>query len=683
MTRAVHTPATQPTVHLVFKTHLDVGFTDFARRIVAGYFSKYIPAALRLARELRDRGGAERFVWTTGSWLIYEYLEEADRVQRRAMERGITAGDIAWHALPFTTHTELMDADLFQFGLTLSQELDQRFGKRTIAGKMTDVPGHTRAMVPLLAEAGVEFIHIGVNPASRPPAVPPLFVWRHSDGTDVIMMYGVGYGAAAGVAGLTDRIQFAHTGDNAGPPSSAAVVEAFKQVRQQFPQATVRASTLDAYARQLRSVKAQLPVVTGELGDTWIHGVGTDPQKVAQYRALSRWRLTQPDSPARRRLSRSLLLVAEHTWGMDVKTHLADYQNYARRDFERARRKDRAAGPLPAKFAYAAKFIKPNDPPSYSKLERSWAEQRAYITQAVRALPTGRAVLQSLKPHRPVTTGWEVVRDWMAALEFPGYTVRFDSLTGAVVSLQDKATGCDWAGLRHPLGWFRYQTFSQKDYDRYLQTYNINMDQQWCWEWAIPDFSKPGMASARSPSRFWQPRVQRAWRKADRLLLELSGPATAVRRWGCPAQLTLEIRFPEVEWTLQWFGKPANRLPEALWFSFVPRVPLRAPWWLDKMGQLISPGEIIKNGNRKLHAIQRGVGCDVAEGRLWLESLDAPLVAPGAPGLLQFDNVLPNLKGGMHFNLFNNIYGTNFPMWFADDAQFRFRFKLERKQKKS
>jgi len=25
------------------------------------------------------------------------------------MEEGILAGDIAWHALPFTTHSELMD----------------------------------------------------------------------------------------------------------------------------------------------------------------------------------------------------------------------------------------------------------------------------------------------------------------------------------------------------------------------------------------------------------------------------------------------------------------------------------------------------------------------------------------------------------------------------------------------
>ena len=668
------TPA--KTVHLVFKTHLDIGFTDSARRVVAGYFNRYIPAALRLARELRERGGPERFVWTTGSWLIYEYLEQADRAQRRVMEEGIAAGEIVWHALPFTTHTELLDADLFRFGLTLSQELDRRFGRQTIAGKMTDVPGHTRAMIPLLAEAGVEFFHIGDNPASRPPAVPPLFVWRHDDGSEVVVMYGVGYGAAGRVPGLADSLNFAHTGDNLGPPNCAAVRATFDQVRQQFPDATVRASTLDAFARQLRAVKAQLPVVTGELGDTWIHGVGTDPRKVAQFRALSRWRLTQPESPARHRFSRALLLVAEHVWGLDVKTHLGDYVNYARADFDRALRRDRVPATLPSEFAYTAKFKQNGGRHSYSKLERSWAEQRAYISQALHALPSGRRALAPLRPQRPTTAGWTAVRDRRAVLDFTAYTIRLDPVTGALVSLREKATGREWAGPRNPLGWCRYQTFSQADYDRYRRTYNINMTDRECWEWAIPDFSKPGMAAAGAPARFWQPRLRRVWRQADRLLLELAGPVPAVRRWGCPAELTIEIRFPELEWTLQWFGKPANRLPEALWFSFVPRVPITAPWWLDKMGQLISPLAVVKDGNQKLHAIQRGVCCEVAGGRLWIESLDAPLVAPGAPGLLRFDSQPPPLRGGMHFNLFNNLWGTNFPQWSGADARFRFKWNF-------
>jgi len=75
---------------------------------------------------------------------------------------------------------------LFEFGLSLSQELDARFGRQTIAAKMTDVPGHTRGIVPLLAQAGVKFLHIGVNPASTVPGVPPLFRWQDPSGAEIV-----------------------------------------------------------------------------------------------------------------------------------------------------------------------------------------------------------------------------------------------------------------------------------------------------------------------------------------------------------------------------------------------------------------------------------------------------------------------------------------------------------------
>ena len=54
--------------------------------------------------------GDERYVWTTGSWLLYEYLEQATPQDRKRMEQAIAKGDIAWHALPFSWQTEMMHA---------------------------------------------------------------------------------------------------------------------------------------------------------------------------------------------------------------------------------------------------------------------------------------------------------------------------------------------------------------------------------------------------------------------------------------------------------------------------------------------------------------------------------------------------------------------------------------------
>src|SRR5215469_11873074 len=185
-------------VLVMFKCHFDAGFADTQAAIVHRYFAEFFPRAMELARQLRD-SGKHRYVWTTGSWLLYEYLEQATPEQRTRMEKAISDGDIAWHALPFTWETELLDASLISGGIGLSQALDKRFGRITTGAKMTDVPGHTRGLIVPLAEQGVRFLDIGVNDASTPPQVPPIFLWKAPGGASLAVMYHRGYGAVTKV----------------------------------------------------------------------------------------------------------------------------------------------------------------------------------------------------------------------------------------------------------------------------------------------------------------------------------------------------------------------------------------------------------------------------------------------------------------------------------------------------
>ncbi len=84
-----------------------------------------------------------------------------------------------------------------------------------------------------------------------------------------------------------------------------------------------------------------LPVVTQEIGDTWIYGCASDPLKVARYRELARLRENwiakgafQVGDATDLQLLRHLLLEAEHTWGTDTKTWL-DFDNYKPADLAR------------------------------------------------------------------------------------------------------------------------------------------------------------------------------------------------------------------------------------------------------------------------------------------------------------------------------------------------------------
>ena len=112
----------------MFKCHFDAGFIDTQTAVVHRYFSQYFPQAITIAEQSRQSGD-HRYVWTTGSWLLYEYLEQASPQDRRRMEQAIAQGDIAWHAIPFSWQTEMMDASMISAGISLSHSLDARFGR--------------------------------------------------------------------------------------------------------------------------------------------------------------------------------------------------------------------------------------------------------------------------------------------------------------------------------------------------------------------------------------------------------------------------------------------------------------------------------------------------------------------------------------------------------------------------
>jgi hypothetical protein len=121
-----------------------------------------------------------------------------------------------------------------------------------------------------------------------------------------------------------------------------------------------------------------------------------------------------------------------------------------------------------------------------------------------------------------------------------------------------------------------------------------------------------------------------------------------------------------------WFQKPPTRLPEALWLSFHPIAPDPNGWRLEKSGEIVSPLDVVRCGNRHMHALSRGFGYEDQSGTLLVDTLDAPLVALGSKSPLYFSNNQPDLPAGIHCNLFNNAWGTNYIMWFGENMKFRF-----------
>lgn len=659
-------------VHVVAKAHLDLGFTALASEVAARYVTDFFPRAIDTATDLRATGRAERLVWTTGSWVLHHALGAGSAQQCNAVAAAVRRGDLAWHALPLTTHTELMDAELVRVGLGISAELDARFGRVTSAAKMTDVPGHTRGLVPLLAEAGITFLHIGVNPAWPMPDVPPVFRWRAPDGTEVVVAYQAGgYGGEVVVPGCDEALAFLHAGDNLGPPTPDEVVAAHRALAARYPGGKVRGSTLDAFARALAAsgAVARLPVVTAEIGDPWIFGAASDPQKVSAYRDLLDRRRGLPD---RRAVDRTLLLVAEHTWGLDQKEAMPDVEHWDRAGLAHVRAT-----------------------PEGQRFERSWAEQRDYVDEAGRLL---RDHQEADGDHRGGNVGaapaavprWPVGDDGVPlggfvalapgeVVEGGGWQVAVDPGTGALDTLVDLVGGRRLAGSGHLLGLLSYQSFDEADYDRFYSGLSPAADDEW---WARRDNTKPGIDAAGAVSGRWGATVTGTWlaRQAagswHTVLVRLTLAGTASQRLGAPAEAWARWSWrdaaDEVELDLWWEHKRANRLPEALWCSFSPRVDEPDRWTVDKLGQAVSPLDVVRRGGRSLHAVGQGMAYAGPEGALRICTVDAPLVAPGGPNLLDADPPLPDMAEGFAVLLHDNCWGTNFPMWSEGPARFRF-----------
>jgi hypothetical protein len=252
-------------------------------------------------------------------------------------------------------------------------------------------------------------------------------------------------------------------------------------------------------------------------------------------------------------------------------------------------------------------------------------------------------------------------------------------VTGAICRLRNKKTGRDWADPRHPLALFSYQTLSQDDYDRFFTEY-LKSDASW----ARKDFGKPGIDRFGAESRTWLPVVSECRRGSDangqRIVARLKVDDPAAQKSGrvaWPEKMYFEVILPDaapvVEICFSWFGKSANRMPEALWLSFQPLTRDPRAWRLDKAGASISPLDVVTGGNRAMHAVLGGARYHGPEGSLAIETLDAPVVALGERMPVHFTRNQPDLAQGLHFNLFNNGWGTNYVQWFGEDMRFRFR----------
>ena len=144
-------------------------------------FHTHFPAAIATAAAARDQGRYE-YKWMTQAWLVNAYrhcntttinldgpghpsaIICPNATALQSFEKAVRQGDIVWHAFPFNAEFETMDPSIIDAAFDMVNREDEYFGHahRTTVSQR-DVPGLTRAAIPLLSKRNVSAVSVGEN----------------------------------------------------------------------------------------------------------------------------------------------------------------------------------------------------------------------------------------------------------------------------------------------------------------------------------------------------------------------------------------------------------------------------------------------------------------------------------------------------------------------------------------
>jgi hypothetical protein len=277
---------------LVFKTHFDIGYTDYAEAVVQKYSTSMMQNAFDIIEKNKGLAPEKQFVWTVSGWPMSKMLSQSEPAVKLQVENALKDGHFVVHALPFSLETESSDLEMLVRGLNVSSSISRNYGlSMPYDAKMSDVPSHSWVLPTLLTHAGVKILHIGCNPASQSPDVPVLFWWQGPDNSKLMTMY---WAKSYGTSLLPPPnwpykswLAIMQTNDNSGPPSPEDVDKYLAELRKYAPNAKVKIGRISDFYDAIIKENPQLPVVRGDMPDTWIHGFMSMPREVKDSRKVS------------------------------------------------------------------------------------------------------------------------------------------------------------------------------------------------------------------------------------------------------------------------------------------------------------------------------------------------------------------------------------------------------------
>jgi len=338
-------------VYLLHHSHVDIGYTHVQTEVEQKHW-QYYKQVIDLARETVDYPPGSAFKWNAEVlWAVDSYLKQASAEEIEAFIDAVKKGWIGLDALYGNELTALCRPEELVRLVDFAQTLRQRFGVTIDTAMITDVPGYTWGIVPVLAKSGVKYFSVGPNRGHRIGYTLSTwgdkpFYWESPSGQDSILCWVAGEGYSFFHSGRLDggrlfnylkrlsdseypydmvQLRYSIGGDNGPPDPDLSDFVKDWNAKYAYPRLIV-ATTTEMFREFERRYADQIPKVRGDFTPYWEDGAGSSAAETAINREAAErlvqsetlWAMLNPaEYPAElfREAWRNVILYDEHTWG--------------------------------------------------------------------------------------------------------------------------------------------------------------------------------------------------------------------------------------------------------------------------------------------------------------------------------------------------------------------------------
>ena len=338
-------------IYILHHSHVDIGYTHVQTEVERKHW-QYFKQVIDLARKTADYPAGSAFKWNVEVlWAVDSFLKQASPADIQAFADAVKKGWIGLDALYGNELTALCRPEELVHLVDYAQMLRQRFDVTIDSAMITDVPGYTWGIVPVLAQSGVKYFSVGPNRGHRIGYTLSTwgdkpFYWESPSGRDSILCWVAGEGYSYFHSGRLDggrlfdylkrlgnseypydmiQLRYSIGGDNGPPdPDMSDFVKDWNE-KYAYPRLIV-ATTTEMFREFERRYASQVPKVRGDFTPYWEDGAGSSAAETAINREAAErlvqtetlWAMLNPAGyPAEqfREAWRNVILYDEHTWG--------------------------------------------------------------------------------------------------------------------------------------------------------------------------------------------------------------------------------------------------------------------------------------------------------------------------------------------------------------------------------